>query len=155
MTEDLARALVDARGASAHALDADPVFVSKTRGRIDPGNLARRVFKPAAHAAGVDWASFHSLRHYCAPQLFTLGLNAKQVQVWLGHHSPAFTLSTYVHLLSDELPESPFTASDRSEMEPDRPRPAETTNPKHWRKCPRCRQKPAQTSLGEINATDF
>jgi hypothetical protein len=30
------------------------------------------------------------------------------VQVWLGHHSPAFTLAVYVHMLSDELPESPF-----------------------------------------------
>ena len=26
-------------------------------------------------------------------------LNAKQVQMWLGHHAPAFTLSAYVHLL--------------------------------------------------------
>jgi hypothetical protein len=40
--------------------------------------------------------------------LFNHGLNAKQVQVWLGHHSPAFTMSTYVHLLSDDLPASPF-----------------------------------------------
>jgi hypothetical protein len=37
--------------------------------------------------------------------LFRRGLNAKQVQVWLGHHSPAFTLATYVHLLSDDLPD--------------------------------------------------
>jgi hypothetical protein len=35
-------------------------------------------------------------------------LNAKQVQLWLGHHSPAFTLAVYVHVLSDELPASPF-----------------------------------------------
>ena len=31
------------------------------------------------------------------------GRNAKQVQRWLGHHSAAFTLETYIHLLSDEL----------------------------------------------------
>jgi hypothetical protein len=37
--------------------------------------------------------------------LFRRGLNAKQVQAWLGHHSPAFTLSVYVHLLADDLPE--------------------------------------------------
>jgi hypothetical protein len=36
------------------------------------------------------------------------GLNAKQVQLWLGHHSPAFTLATYVHLLPDDLPEVAF-----------------------------------------------
>ena len=26
-----------------------------------------------------------------------------QVQRWLGHHSPSFTIDTYVHLLSDDL----------------------------------------------------
>ena len=40
--------------------------------------------------------------------LFRSGLNAKQVQVWLGHHSPAFTLATYVHLLPDDLPDPRF-----------------------------------------------
>lgn len=33
------------------------------------------------------------------------GANVKQVQAWLGHHSPAFTLETYVHLLPQDLPE--------------------------------------------------
>jgi integrase len=36
------------------------------------------------------------------------GLNAKQVQVWLGHHSPAFTLATYIHVLPDDLPDASF-----------------------------------------------
>jgi hypothetical protein len=36
------------------------------------------------------------------------GWNAKQVQLLLGHHSPAFTLATYVHLLPDDLPEPDF-----------------------------------------------
>ena len=40
--------------------------------------------------------------------LFRHGLNAKQVQMWLGHHSPAFTLETYVHLLSNDLPDARF-----------------------------------------------
>jgi len=31
--------------------------------------------------------------------LFARGCNAVQVQRWLGHHSAAFTLETYVHLL--------------------------------------------------------
>jgi len=37
--------------------------------------------------------------------LFERGANAKQVQRWLGHHSPSFTLDTYVHLLDERLPE--------------------------------------------------
>jgi integrase len=35
--------------------------------------------------------------------LFAEGRNAVKVQRWLGHHSPAFTLSVYVHLLDDDL----------------------------------------------------
>lgn len=30
-------------------------------------------------------------------------VNSKQVQEWLGHSDPAFTLSTYVHLMDDGL----------------------------------------------------
>lgn len=33
--------------------------------------------------------------------LFEGGKNAKQVQTWLGHHSPSVTVDTYVHLLRD------------------------------------------------------
>jgi integrase len=70
---------------------------------LDRGNLYARVLKPAAAAADVPWCGFHTFRHTCATVLFRNGLNAKQVQVWLGHHSPAFTMATYVHLLSDDL----------------------------------------------------
>jgi hypothetical protein len=34
--------------------------------------------------------------------LFERGANAVQVQRWLGHHSPSFTLNTYVHLLDED-----------------------------------------------------
>src|SRR6478609_7782623 len=60
---------------------------------------------PSNRRAGVPWAGFHTLRHTCATILFRRGLNAKQVQSWMGHHSPAFTLSVYVHLLADDLPD--------------------------------------------------
>jgi integrase len=42
-------------------------------------------------------------RHTCASLLFERGANVKAVQRWLGHHSPSFTLDTYVHLLSDDI----------------------------------------------------
>ncbi|HEX3329180.1 MAG TPA: tyrosine-type recombinase/integrase [Gaiellales bacterium] len=116
VTRDLAQSLWQARGASRYALDADPVFASSTGTRLDPGNLHARVLKPAARTAGVDWAGFHTLRHTCATELFRRGLNAKQAQVWLGHHSPAFTMATYVHLLSDELPDSPFDTAGGNQV---------------------------------------
>lgn len=87
--------------------DAAPLFPSLAGTPIDPSNFAR-ILKRAAHRAGVGWASFHTLRHTCATMLFRRGLNAKQVQVWLGHHSPAFTLATYVHLLAEDLPNPAF-----------------------------------------------
>jgi integrase len=37
--------------------------------------------------------------------LFAEGRNAVQVQRWLGHHSAAFTLATYVRLLDGDLGE--------------------------------------------------
>jgi integrase len=37
--------------------------------------------------------------------MFAAGRNVVQVQRWLGHHSPSFTLDTYVHLLDADLGE--------------------------------------------------
>jgi integrase len=82
-----------------------PVFPSMTGTPLDPGNLRRRVLAPAAEEAGVPWCGLHTFRHTCASLLFDRGANAKQVQRWLGHHKPSFTLDTYIHLLSDDLGE--------------------------------------------------
>jgi hypothetical protein len=40
--------------------------------------------------------------------LFRRGWNAAQVQKFLGHTDPGFTLRTYIHLLDDDLPELSF-----------------------------------------------
>jgi len=109
ISESMGRRLWAARS-KRHATDGGFVFVSARGEMVDHSNFCSRIFKPAAKEAGIEWATIHSLRHYCATRLFALGLNAKQVQTWCGHHSPAFTLATYVHLLSDDLPESPFGA---------------------------------------------
>jgi integrase len=107
LTRGMSQQLWTSRKATAPSDDA-PLFPSTTGGILDSSNVFSRVLKPAARAAGVPWAGFHTLRHTCATILFRRGLNAKQVQVWLGHHSPAFTLATYVHLLADDLPEPWF-----------------------------------------------
>ena len=80
-----------------------------------------RVLKPAAVRAGLgecvhvkgrkvarSWVGFHTFCHTCASVLFRNGVSIKAVQLWLGHHSPAFTLATYVHLLPDDLPQPEF-----------------------------------------------
>ena len=86
--------------------DDDLVFPSASGSPLNDSNLYR-VFRPAAARAGVPWATFHTLRHTCATALFRHGMNAKQVQGWLGHHAASFTLDTYVHLLPDDVAEAP------------------------------------------------
>jgi integrase len=107
LSQGMAQRLWELKKSAGGGADA-PIFTAARGGLLDPGNTAARVLKPAARAAGVPWAAFHTLRHSCATMLFRHGANAKQVQVWLGHHSPAFTLATYVHLLPDDLPDPSF-----------------------------------------------
>jgi integrase len=102
---DVVRTLRAARSASEWAGDGDLVFPNQRGRPLSPANLTRRTLKPAAEEAGVPWAGFHTFRHTCASMLFQRGANAVQVQRWLGHHSPAFTLSTYVHLLDEHVGE--------------------------------------------------
>jgi integrase len=108
-----------AQRARGRAGEGELVFSTPARGvRLSGSNLAREVLKPAAVAAGLgelnakgtptSWVGFHTFRHTCATTLFRNGWNPKQVQLWLGHHSAAFTVDTYVHLLEDELPVPAF-----------------------------------------------
>jgi len=105
LSPGMGRALWARRGAAA---ESALVFPSATGGPLDTANLYRRVFKPAAARAGVGWATFHTLRHTCATLLFRHGMNAKQVQGWLGHHAASFTIDTYIHLLPDDLVPATF-----------------------------------------------
>jgi integrase len=102
----------------------DLVWPNQMGNIFDPSNLASRVLKPAAKKAGVPWVSWHTLRHTCGSRLFREGWNVKAVQAFLGHSSPAFTLSVYVHFLEDDMPGVDFfdgtTAGDE-------PHAAETT----------------------------
>ena len=58
----------------------------------------------------LDWVTFHILRHTCASYLLRrkekggLGLNAREAQHWLGHHSAAFTMDTYATFFPSDLP---------------------------------------------------
>jgi integrase len=83
--------------------DEDLLFPSLTGTPIQPNNLRRRTLRPLVEEVEAAWAGFHTFRHTCASLLFERGANAKQVQRWLGHHSPSFTLDTYIHLLPDQL----------------------------------------------------
>lgn len=116
LTPGMARRLWQLRKA-VRASDEQPVFIGRNGGPLD-ASTAFRVVKSAARRAGVQWAGLHTLRHTCATMLFRQGLNAVQVQLWLGHHSPAFTIATYVHLLPEDLPSPDFL----DELTPSGPR---------------------------------
>jgi integrase len=86
----------------------DLVFVGPRGLRVDRAWLWRQQLEPARNAAGVPWATFHTFRHTCASILFAAGRNPKQVQMWLGHSDPGFTLRVYVHLIDDGLGDADF-----------------------------------------------
>lgn len=99
--------------------DDELIFTAEQGGRLIPSNLMSRTLMPAAVRAGLgewvgrparaeSWVGFHTLRHSAATALFRSGWNAVQVQRFLGHADPGFTLRTYVHLLDEDLPEVPF-----------------------------------------------
>jgi len=111
LAPDMAQALWERRKAAGATPEDALVWSTRNGTPHNPSNLHSRMLKPAARAAGVPWAGFHTLRHTCATTLFRHGANAKQVQAWLGHHSPAFTLATYVHLLPDDAPDPTFLDS--------------------------------------------
>jgi integrase len=78
------------------------VFTNEAGGPLDPNNLRRRVVKPLVATAGAPWAAFHTFRHTFASLHLASGTNLLQLSRALGHHSAAFTLSRYTHLLPGE-----------------------------------------------------
>jgi len=105
ISRDMARELTAHRLATPFSADTDPIFANSAGSALDSDNFSARILKPAAVCAGVPWASFHTLRHTCASNLMRAGVTPKQVQVWMGHHSTSFTITTYAHLLPDDLPD--------------------------------------------------
>ena len=79
------------------------VFPGRDGAPSDQGSLRRRVLVPAAERAGLSGVGFHTLRHTCASMLIESGLSPLRLQRWMGHHSPAFTLETYGHLIDGDL----------------------------------------------------
>lgn len=47
-----------------------------------------------------NWG-FHAMRHAYASRLIAAGANLKQLQVYMGHNDPAFTMRVYGHLFPD------------------------------------------------------
>ena len=102
---ELVIALREHRKGSEWPGEDDLVFPAGNGSPLNPANLYRDALKGPREEACLEWVGFHTFRHTCATMLFAQGRNAVQVQRWLGHHSPAFTLATYVGLLDGDLGE--------------------------------------------------
>ena len=81
------------------------VFTNRAGNVLESGNLRRRHLKPIVEEVNAPWAGFHTFRHTFASLHLNQGTNLVQLSRALGHHSAAFTLSRYTHLLpGDEAP---------------------------------------------------
>ncbi|MCW2961747.1 MAG: hypothetical protein JWM90_2134 [Thermoleophilia bacterium] len=108
LTPDMRTKLAAHRLSLRSSGDFETVFQTTTGTPMSQNNILRRVLKPAAIEIGMPWATLHALRHTFATRCFRNGCNLKQVQALLGHHSAAFTLETYVHLMPEDLPDLDF-----------------------------------------------
>lgn len=105
ISHELVRDLRRDRLRAKWADDDQLIFCADDGRPLHDRNLSGRMLKLAGQEAGVPWVGWHTFRHTCASMLFARGANAVQVQRWLGHHSPGFTLATYVHLLDEDFGE--------------------------------------------------
>jgi integrase len=103
---ELVIALRERRKQSEWPGETDRVFPAGNGAALNPANLYRDALKLPREEANLTWVGFHTFRHTCASMLFAEGRNAVQVQRWLGHHSPSFTLATYVHLMDGDIGEA-------------------------------------------------
>ena len=100
----LPRSLVDELAALCVGKSADDLlFTAPGGGVLWLRNFRRRVFDPAARAAGLSGLTPHELRHTAASLAISAGANVKAVQRMLGHASAAMTLDVYSGLFDDDL----------------------------------------------------
>lgn len=105
-------ALVEPMEAALRASNHSLLFASAEGTPRSYHNLYNRMLTPlikranerAARGEGVPVPAlgFHGFRHAFAARLIKGGANLKQLQVWMGHHDPAFTLKEYGHLFEDD-----------------------------------------------------
>lgn len=99
----LGRHLAAQRLASLRSSETDYVFADAEGAPWDSRSLYRWL-RPAAKAAGVPWARFHTLRHTAATRWLLGGVPLPTVSKLLGHSDPGFTLRTYISVMPADLP---------------------------------------------------
>jgi integrase len=83
-----------------YSMEHDLVFPDPT-GRPTRLHAFRDAFNGAARRAGIQGASFHTLRHSSATWMLAQGADVHSVQAVLGHSVPSTTLNIYGHVVAD------------------------------------------------------
>ncbi len=95
------------------AHNRDLVFSTRNGDPLELRNLYNRMWKvllvkanelAATKDSGlspVRELGFHALRHAYASRLIAANVDLKRLQVWMGHHDPAYTVKQYGHLMED------------------------------------------------------
>jgi integrase len=102
-TVEMLRAWADEQGDERQAWasageDHGLVFTREDGSPIPPDHFSR-AFRRHAMAAGLRPIRLHDLRHTHASLLLASGINPKVASERLGHHSVAFTLDVYSHVV--------------------------------------------------------
>lgn len=74
------------------------VIATKTGSPFRRASFGRDFWEPALKRAGLEGLRVHDLRHTFCSLLISSGADPKQVSVWAGHASTAFTLDRYTHV---------------------------------------------------------
>jgi integrase len=99
--QELARRLEARRDLASG--EEDLAFPNDKGAPLNPSKIRYRVLVPAVKRAGLPRVGFHAFRHTCASTLVERGLSPLRLQRWMGHHSAAYTLDVYGHLIDAEL----------------------------------------------------
>jgi len=99
----------DPRGRSGtrdgHLVSTRLILTTRERNALNKNTFNRNTWRPALSVAGVTDMrrenGTHALRHHFASVLLAAGESLKALSEYLGHHSSAYTLDTYTHLMPD------------------------------------------------------
>ena len=89
----------EAEAALAGCPAPNRVFSVPNGATIHDDGFCNHVWTPILRRAGLRYRKPHALRHTFASLLIETGESLKYVQEQLGHHSPAFTLAMYGHVI--------------------------------------------------------
>lgn len=81
------------------------VLATRTGGPLSRSSFGRDFWEPALKRAGMSGLRIHDLRHTFCSLLISSGADPKQVSVWAGHSSTAFTLDRYTHVYEAQADE--------------------------------------------------